>query len=253
MFEDKADLAGLTKSGKILSKILNEIKFKISNGERDLYEINRFTKSSLSEMNARSAFKNYQPDFASQPFPFYLCASVNDELVHGLPSKNKFLKEGDIVSIDLGIEHDGWFADAAFTIGIGTIKENHQLLIENTEKAFEAGLQQCLVDKYLGDVGAAIHEQAVDSSLSVALCLMGHGIGKSLHEKPDVYNFGKPGTGYQIHEGLSICIEPIFIDGTYSIKEEDDGWTLKTSDGSFASHYEHTVAITKDGPIVLTR
>jgi methionyl aminopeptidase len=253
MFVDKADLECLSKSGKILAKILNKLKTAISNGERSLSEIDALTGALLKDYNSKSAFKDYKPEFANSPFPNYVCASVNDELVHGLPSIDKILKEGDIVSIDLGLVHDGWFADSAFTIGIGQISEANKLLIENTEKSFYAGFEKCLIDKTLGDVGFAIQEQAISEMHAVALGLMGHGIGRELHEKPDVLNFGKPDTGLKLFEGLSICIEPILIDGSYSIKESEDGWTLKTEDGSFAAHYEHTVAITKDGPLILTR
>lgn len=250
---DKSELNSLTKSGKILSKILNQIKMAITNGERDLNELDLLAKKLLLDYNSKSAFKDFQPDFATSPFEYYICASVNEELVHGLPTKGRILQDGDIVSIDLGLEHDGWFADSAFTIGIGEIKQNHKLLIEGTEKAFEAALQDCIIGKKLGDLGHAVQETAAANKHAVALGLMGHGIGRSLHEKPDVLNFGRPNTGIDLFEGLSICIEPILIDGLYSIKELEDGWTLVTEDGSFAAHYEHTVAITKDGPLVLTR
>ena len=253
MFLDKSELNSLSKSGKILSKILNQIKMAIANGERDLFELDLLAEKLLSDNNSKSAFKDFQPDFANSPYPHFICSSINEELVHGLPAKGRILKDGDIVSIDLGLEHDGWFADSAFTIGIGEIKERHKLLIEGTEKAFDAALQNCYVGKKLGDLGYAVHETAIENMHSVALGLMGHGIGRSLHEKPDVLNFGKPDTGLELFEGLSICIEPILIDGLYSIKELEDGWTLTTEDGSFAAHYEHTVAITKDGPLVLTR
>lgn len=250
---DKSELNSLAKSGKILSKILNQIKMAITNGERDLNELDLLAKKLLLDYNSKSAFKDFQPDFATSPFEYYICASVNEELVHGLPTKGRILQDGDIVSIDLGLEHDGWFADSAFTIGIGEIKQNHKLLIEGTEKAFEAALQECIIGKKLGDLGHAVQETAAANKHAVALGLMGHGIGRSLHEKPDVLNFGRPNTGIDLFEGLSICIEPILIDGLYSIKELEDGWTLVTEDGSFAAHYEHTVAITKDGPLVLTR
>lgn len=250
---DKSELNSLAKSGKILSKILNQIKMAITNGERDLNELDLLAKKLLLDYNSKSAFKDFQPDFATSPFEYYICASVNEELVHGLPTKGRILQDGDIVSIDLGLEHDGWFADSAFTIGIGEIKQNHKLLIEGTEKAFEAALQDCIIGKKLGDLGHAVQETAAANKHAVALGLMGHGIGRSLHEKPDVLNFGRPNTGIDLFEGLSICIEPILIDGLYSIKELEDGWTLVTEDGSFAAHYEHTVAITKDGPLVLTR
>jgi len=253
MFMDKSELNSLAKSGKILSKILNQIKMAITNGERDLNELDLLAKKLLLDYNSKSAFKDFQPDFATSPFEYYICASVNEELVHGLPTKGRILQDGDIVSIDLGLEHDGWFADSAFTIGIGEIKQNHKLLIEGTEKAFEAALQDCIIGKKLGDLGHAVQETAAANKHAVALELMGHGIGRSLHEKPDVLNFGRPNTGIDLFEGLSICIEPILIDGLYSIKELEDGWTLVTEDGSFAAHYEHTVAITKDGPLVLTR
>jgi methionyl aminopeptidase len=252
MFLDKADLDCLSRSGKILSKILDKIKNAIVNGERDLFELDVLAESLLKDFDSKSAFKDYQPEFANTPFPYHICTSINSELVHGLPNKGRSLKDGDIVSIDLGIVHNGWFADSAFTLGVGEISDKNKNLIENTEKSFHQGFQQCLIGKTLGDVGFAVQEQAISEMHSVALGLMGHGIGKALHEKPDVLNFGQPGCGLELFEGLSICIEPILIDGSYSIKEESDGWTLSTEDGANAAHYEHTIAITKDGPLILT-
>jgi methionyl aminopeptidase len=253
MFTDNADLKKLTKSSKILNNILGKLRNAILNGERDLYELDLYASKLLKDFNSKSAFKDYKPDFANISYPFHICASVNDEIVHGLPSKDKVLQEGDIVTIDLGLEHDGWFSDSAFTIGIGNITSNNSNLIKSCESAFEAAINECKVGNTIGDIGYAIQDSVLNDGFSVVFSLYGHGIGKQLHEEPNIYNFGTRGAGYKLHEGLSFCIEPIIADGCYEFYEKDDQWTLLTTNSKNSSHYEHTIALTKDGPLILTR
>lgn len=256
MFNTPQELQCLKESGKILSKILSAIKQSILDGEREVYKLDDLASNMLIELDARS-FKGYKPDFADEAFAYNICASINNEIVHGLPSKDKILKDGDIVSIDMAVEHNGWFADSAFTIGIGEISETNQKLISTAEECFEKALELCQVGNTLGDVGHIITEIAKSNGLSVAYALSGHGIGQALHEDPYVKNFGLPGQGLIITPGMSFCIEPMLIDGDHMISEfydgKTDGWTLYSSDGGNASHYEHTIAITENGPLVLTR
>lgn len=257
MFNTQEELISLSESSKIVGKVLNSIKESILGGERELSKLDNLASALLEEFGAKSAFKGYQPDFADSPFQYHICASVNNEVVHGLPSEGRFLQDGDIVTIDLGASYNGWCADSAFTIGIGEISDNDRLLIETTERCFNEAAKLCYPGNTLGDIGNAITTIAEFNNFYVAFALSGHGIGKELHEQPAVYNFGKPGSGPVIEVGMSFCIEPIIIAGTSMISEENngisDGWTIYSADGSKAAHYEHTIAITEDGPLILTR
>ena len=257
MFNTQEELISLSESSKIVGKVLNSIKESILGGERELSKLDNLASALLEEFGAKSAFKGYQPDFADSPFQYHICASVNNEVVHGLPSEGRFLQDGDIVTIDLGASYNGWCADSAFTIGIGEISDNDRLLIETTERCFNEAAKLCYPGNTLGDIGDAITAIAEFNNFYIAFALSGHGIGKELHEQPAVYNFGKPGSGPVIEVGMSFCIEPIIIAGTSMISEENngisDGWTIYSADGSKAAHYEHTIAITEDGPLILTR
>lgn len=252
MFYCDSDLESLQKSAKILSKILNKIKLSIQNGEKDLNELDKMAGKLLKDFNSISAFKKYKPDFSRVPYKYNLCTSVNDEIVHGLPVKGKILKDGDIVSIDMALSHNGWFADAAFTVGVGEISEVKKHLIKTAESCFKSGLDTCYPGKTTGDIGYKIHSTARENGFEIAYGLTGHGIGKSLHEKPNVYNHGPEAYGEIIMEGMSLCIEPLIVEGTHVIIEDNDGWTIKTSDGLMAAHYEHTVAVLSKETIVLT-
>ena len=256
MFTTPQELQCLKNSGEILSEILSAIKKSILDGEREIYKLDDLAAKMLIELDARS-FKGYKPDFADDAYEYNICASVNNEIVHGLPSKDKILKDGDIVSIDMAVEHNGWYADSAFTIGIGEISESNKNLIFTAEDCFNKALEICQVGNTLGDVGHIINGTAKARGLSIAHALSGHGIGKALHEDPYVKNFGLPNEGLIIEPGMSFCIEPMLIDGDHMISEyfegKTDGWTLYTIDGGNSSHYEHTIAITENGPLVLTR
>ncbi len=256
MFTNQEEYKKLERSGEILFLILTSIKNAIINGEKSLHHLDLIAEEMLNHYNARSV-KGYLPDFADIPFEYNLCASINNEIVHGLPKKDKFLKDGDIVSIDMAIEHDGWFADSAFTIGVGQISDSRKKLIEITESCFEKGFEACKIGNKIGDIGHAIFTEAKSNGFSIAFALTGHGIGKSLHEDPHIPNFGKPGEGLDILPGMSFCIEPMLIAGDHMISESYmnnyDGWTIYSNDGSDTAHYEHTIAITHDGPVILTR
>jgi len=252
MFYCESDLKGLEKSAKILSNILNKLKNSIINGERELSELDYLAGKLLKDYNSESAFKGYKPDFSKKPYEYNICTSVNDEIVHGLPKKGKILRDGDIVSIDMALSHNGWFSDAAFTIGVGNISETSTKLIQTAELCFETALNNCYPGKTTGDIGFSIHTVARTMGFEIAYGLTGHGIGHSLHEKPNVYNHGPAAYGEIIMEGMSLCIEPIIVEGSHLIIEDNDGWTIKTSDGLLSAHYEHTVAVTSKETIVLT-
>lgn len=257
MFKTQEELNSLSESSKIVGLVLKALKESIISGQRNLSELDSLASTLLSEYGAKSAFKDYKPDFADSPFQYHICASVNNEVVHGLPSKGRLLQDGDIVTIDLGASYNGWCADSAFTIGIGEISDDDKSLIKTTERCFNEAVKLCYPGNTLGDIGDAITKIANFNNFHVAFALSGHGIGRELHENPPVYNFGQPGSGQVIEAGMSFCIEPIIIAGTHMISEENngvsDGWTIYSEDGSKAAHYEHTIAITEDGPLILTR
>ena len=256
MFNSQEEFQGMVNAGRITGLILSELKNKILNGERNLLALNDLAGNLLSDHSAISAFKGYQPDFSDSPFEYYICASVNNEIVHGLPT-DRDLKDGDIISIDLGLEYEGWFGDSAFTVGIGDISDSDKNLILAGEQCFENALKFCREGFTLGDIGEIIYQTAKSHDVSVAMSLSGHGIGRSLHMDPYVKNFGKAGEGLALKQGMCFAIEPILIAGDFRISESynglSDGWTLYTNDGTNATHNEHTVAITKEGPVVLTR
>jgi methionyl aminopeptidase len=256
MFNSQEEFQGMVNAGRITGLILSELKNKILSGERNLSALNSLAGNLLLDYSAISAFKGYQPDFSDSPFEYYICASVNNEIVHGLPT-DRDLKDGDIISVDLGLEYEGWYGDSAFTVGIGDISDSDKNLILAGEQCFENALKFCSEGFTLGDIGEIVFQTAKSHGVSVAMSLSGHGIGRSLHMDPYVKNYGKAGEGLSIKQGMCFAIEPILIAGDFRISESfnglSDGWTLYTNDGTNATHHEHTVAITKEGPVVLTR
>lgn len=186
-------------------------------------------------------------------FPATACISINDEVIHGIPSKKRVLKEGDIVSIDLGAKVDGYNGDNAATFAVGKISESAKRLCEVTEKSLYLGIEQALAGNRIGDVAWAIQSYCEDNGYGVIREYTGHGVGAKLHEDPSVPNFGTPGRGARLIPGMVIAIEPMITEGKRAIKQLSDGWTVKTKDGKLAAHYEHTIAITKDGPRILTK
>ena len=185
-------------------------------------------------------------------YPATICASVNDEVVHGIPSKHQVLKDGDIISIDLGCILDGWHSDAARTFGVGKISDEAQRLIDVTRESFFEGIKKIKHGAKLGDVSSAIQEHVEKNGFGVVRDLVGHGIGREMHEDPSVPNFGKAGHGVKLAAGMALAIEPMVTAGDYHVCVLDDDWTVVTDDGSLAAHYENTVIVTKDGCEILT-
>lgn len=200
----------------------------------------------IVSQGAKPNFLNYNG------YPGSICASVNDEVVHGIPSRHVVLKEGDIISIDMGAVKDGWHSDMARTFGVGNISPEAQKLIDVTKQSFFEGLKFLKHGAKLGDVSHAIQEYAESFGYGVVRDLVGHGIGQSLHEDPSVPNFGRAGHGVRLAAGMTLAIEPMITAGTYKVSVLDDDWTVVTDDGSLAAHYENTVLITKDGYEILT-
>ena len=185
-------------------------------------------------------------------YPCSICASVNDMVVHGIPSDKVILEEGDIISVDCTLVLNGWQADSAFTVGVGKISEKARQLIIATEECFWEGVRQAVVGKRLGDLGHAVDQHSREYGFQPIRDYTGHGIGREMHEEPSVPNYGAPGHGVRLRRGMTICIEPMIASGDYHVKTLRDGWTVVTSDGSLCSHYEHTIAITDGEPELLS-
>ena len=210
------------------------------------YELDRLVRESIEKAGAKPSFLGYGG------FPGSACISINDEVIHGIPSKKRFLEEGDVVKIDVGAFYKGFHGDSARTIAVGRVSDEARKLIEVTRASFFAGIDQLKVGGRLGDVGAAIDGLVVANGFSTVKRYIGHGIGRELHESPDVPNYGTPGRGTRLCAGLVLAIEPMVNVGTETVRELTDGWTVKTADGSLSAHYENTVALTGDGIINLT-
>ena len=210
------------------------------------YEIDRVVRAYIERAGAKPSFLGYGG------FPGSACVSVNDEVIHGIPSKQRILMEGDIVKIDVGAFYKGYHGDSARTIVVGSVSAEAQKLMEVTRASFFAGLEQLKVGNRLGDVGSAIDALVVQNGFSTVKRYIGHGIGHELHESPDVPNYGTPGRGTRLCAGMVLAIEPMVNIGGETVRELKDGWTVKTTDGSLSAHYENTVALTGDGVINLT-
>jgi len=195
---------------------------------------------------ARPAFKGYRG------YPYSLCTSVNSEVVHGMPSERE-LKEGDIVSLDFGVLHDGYYGDAAVTVPVGEISPAARRLLRVTEEALYRGISAARAGNRIGDISAAIQGHVEAAGFSVVRDLVGHGIGKSLHEDPQVPNYGSSGRGIELKPGMVFAIEPMVNEGTYRVDVLRDGWTVVTADGKLSAHFEHSVAVTENGPVILSR
>jgi methionyl aminopeptidase len=233
------------EAGKILASCHKEIASMIKPGVTTL-EIDQFVEDYLKKHGATPEQKGYHG------FPYATCASVNDEICHGFPSE-KPLKEGDIVTIDMVVNLNGFLADSAWTYAVGKISEQAQKLLTVTENALYKGIEQAVAGNRLGDIGHAIQSYAEAENFSVVRDFTGHGIGKSMHEDPTVLHYGKPGKGMRLKEGMVITIEPMLNVGTWKSKMDPNGWTARTADGKLSAQYEHTIAITKDGPFILTQ
>jgi methionyl aminopeptidase len=212
------------------------------------YELNAAAEEVLKKHGCISPFKGY----GHPPFPTSITVSINQELVHGIPSKNRKLKAGDIVSIDCGTVFEGWVADSAFTAGVGAISPTAQELLDVTEGALKAGIEKMRIGNRTGDVSAAIQNYVESRGFHVTREYTGHGVGKQMHEGPQVPNYGKPGSGLPLKAGMTIAIEPMVLVGTPETRVLPDRWTVVSADGSLTAHFEHSVAVTEGEPLLLT-
>lgn len=231
--------------GQILAALREAAKPGVSTGDLD-----DLATQLIAQHGVKSAFKGYGPP--GQKFPGVICSSINEEIVHGIPSKKRILRDGDIVSLDFGISKDGWFGDSAFTMAIGTISEEAQRLLDVTERSLHVGIEQVVAGNRVYDIGAAIQEYVESEGFSVVRDFVGHGIGRSLHEDPQVPNYGPGGQGIRLRPGMVLAIEPMVTQGTWEVEVLDDNWTAVTADRKLSAHFEHTVAVTENGPRILT-
>ncbi|HKD92280.1 MAG TPA: type I methionyl aminopeptidase [Terriglobales bacterium] len=241
-----SEIEKMRRSGRIVRQVLDELSAMVAPGISTM-DLERVADKKVRELGAKPAFKGYYD------YPCVLCTSVNDEIVHGIPSERRELKQGDIVSIDCGVVLDGYYADAAVTVPVGNhVKPEVAKLLEVTRKSLERAIQTARIGNTLGDVGAAVQELVEANGFSVVREFVGHGIGTRLHEDPQVPNYGTRGQGTRLREGMVLAIEPMVNAGKPGARVLQDRWTAVTEDGSFSAHFEHCVAITADGPEVLT-
>ena len=241
----------IREGGKILAEVLAKVAKKVKPGI-STYELDKYAHDLIKEKGGTPAFLNYKPEGAKNAYPASLCVSVNNEIVHGIPSKNKILKEGDIVSLDLGLKYQGLFTDHAVTISVGKISKNNQKLIEDTKKALEIGIWAAHGGATVGDIGHAI-ESFVNRKYGIVRELAGHGVGIKIHEDPYVPNYGKAGKGQKLIPGMIIAIEPMLNIGKADIVTMSDGYTIETVDNTCSAHFEHTILITEGDAEILTK
>jgi methionyl aminopeptidase len=246
-----AEIEAMRSAGRVVATALLQMRKQAAVGV-SLLELDEVARAVLAEYGATSPFLNYQPSFAHTPFPAVICASVNDAALHGIPGRYR-LADGDLLSIDFGATLNGWTGDAAISLSVGTPRPADLRLIDTAERALAAGIAKAVQGGRLGDVSAAIGAVARKARYGLHTDFGGHGVGHTMHESPSVPNDGKPGRGMKLEPGLVIAIEPWFMAGGHdSYRVDPDGWTLRSGDGSRAAHVEHTVAITADGPRILT-
>jgi len=242
----------LREGGKHLATVLYKVRDMVAPGI-STKELDTYAEKLIRDFGDEPAFLNYRPAGVATPFPATLCTSVNDEVVHGIPDKNKILKEGDVISIDLGLKHKGLFTDMAFTVPVGVVSNSSLKLIKVTEKALQAGINAIMPGETVGDIGYAIENFVRPYRYGIVEVLSGHGVGRAIHEDPYIPNFGKKGKGEKLVPGMVIAIEPMLNNGTKNVVLNKDGYTYRTADGKKSAHFEHTVLITEDGAEILTR
>jgi methionyl aminopeptidase len=243
--KSKKEIEKMRAAGQLVGSVLRELRGMVVPGITTI-EIDRAAEKMIRDAGALPTFKGYHG------FPFSICASVNEQVVHGFPS-NYNLREGDLFSIDCGVTLEGFVGDTATTVPVGTVREDWQELIRVTEECLERAIEQCRPGKHLGDIGWAVQELAESHGYSVVRDYVGHGIGRQMHEDPQIPNYGKPGQGPKIKAGYVFAVEPMVNMGGHHTKVLSDGWTVVTLDGQPSAHSEHTIAITEDGPEVLTK
>jgi methionyl aminopeptidase len=243
--KSSSEIEKMRRSGRIVRQVLDAVKEAVAPGVSTM-DLERVAERKIKELGAKPAFKGYYD------YPCVLCTSINNEIVHGIPSEKRMLKAGDIVSIDTGVVLDGYYGDAAITVPVDGLTPELQKLLDVTRESLYRGIEKVRIGNSIGDIGSAVQSHVEANGFSVVRKLVGHGIGTKLHEEPQVPNYGTPGSGPKLREGMVLAIEPMVNVGKYGARVLDDNWTEVTEDGSFSAHFEHTVAVTKNGPMILT-
>jgi methionyl aminopeptidase len=245
ILKQRSEIEKIRASNLIVVEILTELKERVQEGVTTL-ELDHLSEELVLKKGAKPAFKGYRG------YPFSLCASINEQVIHGLPSE-RVLREGDIVGLDFGVYYHGYYGDAALTVPVGKISSEAALLLEATEASLTRAIHEATVGNRLGDISAAVQTHVEAEGFSVVKDFVGHGIGRDLHEDPQIPNYGVKGRGVALKAGMVLAIEPMVNAGTYKIRMLADGWTAVTADGRLSAHFEHTIAITDHGPEILSR
>ncbi len=245
VLKSSREIEKMRRAGRIVREVLELVRSRVKPGATT-FDLERAAEERLKELDVKAAFKGYHG------YPCVLCTSVNSEVVHGIPSPNRTLKQGDIVSVDFGVVVDGYYGDAAITVPVGVIDAKAARLLKATEESLKAGIAAVRPGATLGDVGAAVQGVVEREGFSVVRDFVGHGIGSQMHEDPQVPNFGQAGQGMKLKAGMVIAIEPMVNAGRPDVMVLDDGWTAVARDGSMSAHFEHTVAVTATGASILT-
>jgi len=242
--KSSAEIERLRRSGRMARGLLEELRERVQPGIRTR-DLEKYIEKRIAQLGARPAFKGYRG------YPCCLCTSVNSEVIHGIPSE-RALKKGDILSLDLGVVVDGYFGDSAITVPVGEISESTQRLLRVTQESLQLAIEQARLGNRLGDVCATVQRHVEENGYSVVREFVGHGIGRELHEEPQVPNFGQPGHGPVLKQGMVLAIEPMVNAGGPAVRVLADNWTAVTADGALSAHFEHMVAVTRNGPDILT-
>ncbi len=243
--KNKEEIKKMEEGGRILATVLKKVKGKIEPGVRTK-QLNQFAEKLIAESGAKPSFKGYNG------FPAALCTSLNEVVVHGVPSDYK-LKRGDLLSLDLGVFYKGFHSDMAITLGVGNISKEKERLLKTTKEALNIALSQMKPENTVGDIGNAVQKHSEAQGYNVVRNLCGHGIGKILHEQPEILNYGRKGKGLILKKNMTLCPEPMLTAGSYKLEKDKDGQGFKTKDNSLTAHFEHTVLITEGGNKVLTK
>lgn len=243
------EIETMSRASKIVAEVLEALRVRVKPGVTT-EELDRFAESFILERGGTPAFKGYR--VRDQVYTHTLCTSINDAVVHGIPS-DRVLREGDIIGLDIGVAVDGYYGDAAVTVAVGKISDEARRLLLVTEEALQKGIAQAVVGNRVSDISHAVQSHAEAASFSVVTEFVGHGIGRRLHEEPQVPNYGEPGKGPRLKAGMALAIEPMINIGRPETRYLQDGWTAVTRDGSLSAHFEHTIVVTESGPKILTK
>lgn len=245
ILKSKKEIEIMREAGILLYNIMSDLKEMVKEGV-SAFELDKFAEDRIKSFGAVPAFKGYRG------YPYTICCSINDEVIHGFPLKEKIFKNGDLVSLDLGLMYKGYYSDMAYTVPVGEVDEEKRRLLETGERILYKAISKAVIGNRIGDISNTIETLSKENGYSVVKEFIGHGIGRKLHEEPEVPNFGIKESGAYLKEGMTFAIEPMVCMGSGEVYIEKDGWTVKTKDGKPSVHFEHTIAVTKSGPLILT-